>query len=1440
LSLAAIYRKLDKKVGGYLPYGAPVQKKKKPKPETAAIQRRLAQPARSNAFSALVKQQRPKVQKPQSVQTSREIANARRRLESVGVKPKVQVHKPGFLEKTLDILDRPGAFVRGILGNRNAGKSWSQSLAAGKQGFKKGMYSPNTVSSEQLFSQAVKRQNPLAVRLNKSKAGKVVGNLVMGIGTDPTVFMGVGKAPVQMSARSISKNIAKEIYRETGKKITRQSAEMLARNAQAGKMPVGRIGAAVTRAMGGQAETSQVVSSGLRQVDRAGLIAEKRAQAREASRTLAEARASREAIQNQTNTVRDILTKAAERARASAGNIPRLTVSTARKAVEAPIGAQMARERKIRATAKGAIPRLKEQIKLTKQHQKDLSAGTEDLYNKIRQQGGIKFDSEIYAGLDKEEINRIIPAGLRGSKYSMSIDEMAQALGYKYADDLVQDLRAISLRRQQGRKLPYQGKIGKLESAVEKLTNRSKGIRVIKATDPWEEDQIIKLGPTVSRQDIAEKAKKISSTANVQMNQARIRAAEKAKNPFLQVVKGVGAKLDDAKHAEKQLAEKAKLARAEAKTAARTKVEPKVSTTVETFVSKPLGQQAKDVLKVAGIPVLNVTPIKTALGATIKRVPGMTQIQDALGRIHVFNYTPTAIKGIERSKVEAGKRAVAAAGKKAPAVAHRAIDETLKGWKGISKQAAEEAPHIIEETLQGTREGRGAARKAHELFEKDVKLFAEKRIPLNVLDNYVMHMYEDAPEKVAEVLRKWRQSSVHVKGAKPGFTKERMVPTLEEAERLGLTPVKDVRVLTSVHRALSEQAAVFQDMGKELLKIGAAVRPERAPAGWVKMGDEVPMLRGTMVHPEVAQTLRNLFPVVSNSDEGWKLAGRMFGSALSGWKSVVLATPGFHVRNFVGNVWLNMADGMLNPARYSQAAAVLNRWVGHVEINGRKVPTNVVNKWFEDLGLKGQGMFSEVAGQQKLTDEARKAIEALDSAGFSNVKYFLKNPVKGVLKGSHQFGENVDSLSRMTSFLHHLDRGLSPKDAAAAVRKALFDYGELTATEQKIRKYAVPFYTWRRKALPRVAERLIGAPGAFTGPAHLREAFVNINNIDEEHLPDWIRENQAMPYKVDGEGNIYYITWNLPFTELSAIHDPQEIQEWGKEALSMVNPFATSLAQVATNTNALTGRKITDTPDLDAQAAADYGRFLLRQFAGIPGRELAGSMESRERAAYNAVQAQKGKVDEWADTPKTKFGLPYTVQNEQNWKLADLSKEKSILSQTIRSKERQGVKVPTIKELDKKDYDNKVANNPFYSLMPKSKVTGDQKSDNPFSSIIKSGSGADTDAVVAEALNYLGTPYRWGGSNPATGLDCSGFTQLVFKNMGVNIPRTSKQQSRVGQSISPSQMQPGDLVFFGRPVHHVGIYMGEGRYIHSPKRGDVVKVSDLKRRRDFVGARRVF
>lgn len=118
--------------------------------------------------------------------------------------------------------------------------------------------------------------------------------------------------------------------------------------------------------------------------------------------------------------------------------------------------------------------------------------------------------------------------------------------------------------------------------------------------------------------------------------------------------------------------------------------------------------------------------------------------------------------------------------------------------------------------------------------------------------------------------------------------------------------------------------------------------------------------------------------------------------------------------------------------------------------------------------------------------------------------------------------------------------------------------------------------------------------------------------------------------------------------------------------------------------------------------------------------------------------------------------------------------------------------------------------------------------------------------LVDEAMGYLGIRYRFGGTSPETGLDCSGLVLNVFRNaLGLDLPRTARAMAGLGDRIGRQELQPGDLVFFNtmrRTFSHVGIYLGEDKFVHAPSSGGRVRIESIRTRywaERFTGARRL-
>src|SRR5690606_26993730 len=126
------------------------------------------------------------------------------------------------------------------------------------------------------------------------------------------------------------------------------------------------------------------------------------------------------------------------------------------------------------------------------------------------------------------------------------------------------------------------------------------------------------------------------------------------------------------------------------------------------------------------------------------------------------------------------------------------------------------------------------------------------------------------------------------------------------------------------------------------------------------------------------------------------------------------------------------------------------------------------------------------------------------------------------------------------------------------------------------------------------------------------------------------------------------------------------------------------------------------------------------------------------------------------------------------------------------------------------------------------------------------GTAKSTSALASTALSVLGIKYLYGGDTPDTGFDCSGLvTYAAEKSLGLKLPRTSADQAKLGQSIKRDELKTGDLVFFntrGRRFSHVGIYLGDRKFVHAPRTGSVVRIESMDVsywQKRYNGARRL-
>ncbi|MGQ5522497.1 C40 family peptidase [Chitinimonas sp. PSY-7] len=147
---------------------------------------------------------------------------------------------------------------------------------------------------------------------------------------------------------------------------------------------------------------------------------------------------------------------------------------------------------------------------------------------------------------------------------------------------------------------------------------------------------------------------------------------------------------------------------------------------------------------------------------------------------------------------------------------------------------------------------------------------------------------------------------------------------------------------------------------------------------------------------------------------------------------------------------------------------------------------------------------------------------------------------------------------------------------------------------------------------------------------------------------------------------------------------------------------------------------------------------------------------------------------------------------------------------------------------------------------PAAPVVTPEQPDDALSALESEAGSRFTQDIMLQALGLIGVTYRWGGSTPESGLDCSGFIRYVFQQaLNIALPHNAFAISRLGEDVKKEALKPGDLVFFntlGRKFSHVGIYLGDDRFIHSPRKGSkvqIVRITDAYWAKRYNGGRRV-
>lgn len=497
------------------------------------------------------------------------------------------------------------------------------------------------------------------------------------------------------------------------------------------------------------------------------------------------------------------------------------------------------------------------------------------------------------------------------------------------------------------------------------------------------------------------------------------------------------------------------------------------------------------------------------------------------------------------------------------------------GFKDLTKAEKKEVARAIENGMPITRKAEKTGIDLQEYVDEAKfhfdEIFASEvdmglRAATDAMPNYLYHYYrkgKDKPEFTA--FKNKRASKTPV--------------SLDEARAAGLDPVEDIDDIIALryadHYNVKSQKSFADAVVKEYGAIAKNAGDEKVYTGrGLQKVDHPHIPDGVFLPPEVANTIKHIKSLHDRPEMAGALL-KHFDRVQAAWKTgATVVNPGHHVRNLIGDTYMNYLDGVVNVNRYKQAGRLL-RNKNNAEaiekmtfkVGGQRVRGDQIHNLYERFGAKS-GFYRTEYGEGKLGIEAlRKFSEGRED--FGRMAHFLDSLMKE--------GKGAKNWS---------DVEKAADAAAQRVRKWNIDYGDLTDWERKYGKRAIPFYTWMRKNMPLQIEALALRPGRIAAIPKGQRAMEQVLGTHDpegssigEIIPQYIKEMSPIRLRGEGESkNAWYWGVPLPFMDVG------KMTEGGpkgtlKNILSSTTPIARVPTEIAFGQNLFTGQKIKSVPE---------------------------------------------------------------------------------------------------------------------------------------------------------------------------------------------------------------------------------------------------------------------
>ncbi len=446
------------------------------------------------------------------------------------------------------------------------------------------------------------------------------------------------------------------------------------------------------------------------------------------------------------------------------------------------------------------------------------------------------------------------------------------------------------------------------------------------------------------------------------------------------------------------------------------------------------------------------------------------------------------------------------------------LNQAISIQKRIAKAGGETAAQIVKglESPETLKTANSTAVKIAEELRGTYKNFLDKAnsVGLNIgeIMDYAPHIrtkesfLKTIKDTVGIGVKEWGTANVQ-KGRK-------LTGTIEELQRAGIDIFEKNPAIQLARKGEAYVKAITStefanQMKKFATKDGVSVTNT--------------LFKDLKFEPGVARVIDNYYQRIKPEELNVIVKG--FDSIQNWWKSQALISPQYHIRNVIGNLWNNYLAGV-NPLKYQEATMLQKGIIKNPDLMTEMKKLGVINE-----GWYAADMTSAIEDTVKSTSTILKKLNPL------NRDNYLANLNKTI-------GSALENNSRIAHYLSMVEKGMTKEEAAASVRKFLFDYTELSKTEQNIFKRVVPFYTWTRKNIPLQLSELVSNPGKFTVPYKVKneiESGVTVPN--EKYMSPYIKENVPVRIRTNKDGNTeYFLLGNwLPYAQaLDFLSQPTE------------------------------------------------------------------------------------------------------------------------------------------------------------------------------------------------------------------------------------------------------------------------------------------------------------